>query len=135
MLFRCLEYNGIDIPVMYLDVTRTRNVPNREDMKDTDPEAFYKKLAETRQVYEMHKLYYMITSRLKKMWKGIKEPVITFCLILMSNGTDFFDSPKNVGITTIRDTVLMGGYALLDDVVTITHDDVEGVRGMPSPAV
>lgn len=120
ILFKCLEANGYDIPCVYLDFTHGKNIPVLESLEHGDRGILYRKLAETRQVYDMYTLYYRLVTRLPKMWKGVKDPVMTFCLAAMANGTDFFDSPTNIGIGTVRMAVLTGGYTLLDNAIKLS---------------
>lgn len=120
ILFKCLDANRESIPQLFLDVTHNKNIPDRESVEEGSPDAFYRKMCETRKVYAMHDLYYTLKTRLSKMWPGVNDPVMTFCLAAMANGTDFFSSPNFIGIGTVTKAVLCGGYTLLDRAVTLS---------------
>jgi len=62
----------------------------------------------------------MLSTRLTDMWKGIKDPIMTFCLAAMATGTDFFKSPTHIGPGTIRMGVITGGYTLLDNAIRLS---------------
>jgi len=135
ILFKCMDANGESIPELYLDVTCTRNIPDRDSIDDGDPESYYKKMSEARRTYSMHLLYFTLKERLGEMWPEVSDPVLTFCLAAMSNGTDFFTSPSHIGIGTITKAVLCGGYVLLDKAIRLSFIKPEDGGDMVPTAV
>ena len=124
MIFDFLDKKELDLPILYLDMSTSNLPPFSEDMTR---EEYYESLVSKRQVFKMHRLYYSLRAELPKIWKGVKNPILTLCFGMMACGSDFFQSPNNIGINTIVKSVFSGGYSILDNVISLQFCDSDSL--------
>ena len=119
-----LVTTGHEIPQIYYNYTAKSNIRKRKDSQEY--EDFLQNFVAKKHILDMKKLYYKIEQTLGSIWPSSRDVINTLCVAMMADGTDYVISPNGLGTKTFMKAFCAGGYAILDDVLTIGTTVVQG---------